>query len=216
MMTGWWWRWWWPGGDICQLFITTLTLADSGVRSVSQPARRLICAMMMSGLGYDRNTWSWSCLIYICEKLQAGRSWLELVQYHPGWCWYRVVRKLLCKALVQSAGTEQWGNYCARRLGSRLDGITTECVQSTSPISFRYMDFWYKEYPQTFIKNGNLCSLALCHIIVGPIWTISSKLNPPAKYWRALPVYIQIHSLYLGRSRKCSGNCAFCMNFFPK
>ena len=98
MMTGWWWRWWWPGGDICQLFITTLTLADSGVRSVSQPARRLICAMMMPGLGNDRNTWSWSCLIYICEKLQAGRSWLELVQYHPGWCWYRVVRKLLCKA----------------------------------------------------------------------------------------------------------------------
>ena len=98
MMTGWW-RWWWPGGDICQLFITTLTLADSGVRSVSQSARRLICAMMMSGLGYDRNTLSWSCLIYyICEKLQAGRSWLELVQYHPGWCWYRVVRKLLCKA----------------------------------------------------------------------------------------------------------------------
>ena len=52
----------------------------------------------MPGLGNDRNTWSWSCLIYICEKLQAGRSWLELVQYHPGWCWYRVVRKLLCKA----------------------------------------------------------------------------------------------------------------------
>ena len=49
-----------------------------------------------------------------------------------------------------------------------------------------YMDFWYKEYPQTFIKNRNLCSLALCHIIVGPIWTISSKLNPPAKYWCAL------------------------------